>query len=851
MPDLKPVQRDVRLLAGTLGTVLVEQRSQELLDDVENLRLLSRQARRDGSERSRAALTAAVRSLDLDRRGECVRAFSLYFNLANTAEQHHRIRRRRIKARNAPEDESIAGVVERLRASGVDDEAISTVAAGVGLELVLTAHPTEASRRTALQSQLRIADLLDALDRARADAPRSVSRIEDEIAAEITLQWQSDEVRDVRPRVSDEVRQGLWFFEQSLVEAGTALLERWWAELPGTPIPLRFGTWIGGDQDGNPNARPEHVTDALARARLLALRLYREEVRLLVRSLGVSSRIAGVSEELLASILADEEEIPWAAEQTAGINDAEPYRRKLTAMHRRLDSELVGRDEPTYASAAAFRRDLALIDASLRAHRGARIADGRLARLRRRAALFGFHVAKLDIRLHADQVRSPDHGVRATLATARAAQERHGVEALDTLILSGTEGAADVIAGLEAAAEAGLEAAVVPLFETIRDLEAAPRIVGELLDAPAFRDRVQRDGRMTVMVGYSDSGKDGGILAAQWAIYRAQRALARLAAERGVDLVIFHGRGGSTGRGGGPTHQAILAQPPGHPPSRLEITEQGETINFKYGIPELALANLESALAAALLAGFPAIAGSDPPQGPEAVAEVLTPLAATAEAAYRALVHDDPAFLAFFQAYTPIDELSLLAIGSRPARRPGAVESLGSLRAIPWVFAWMQTRMILPAWYGVGTALEPLAVSRDGRGVLRELYDSWAFFRTLVDNLEMTLAKSSPEIARLYLDLVPESPDRGRIWRLLSDEHRRTVQAVLAVLDQRRLLERQRTLARTIELRNPYVDPINALQVELLQRFRDPEASEEERNAIRRPLARTIAGIAAALRNTG
>ena len=851
MPDLKPVQRDVRLLAGTLGTVLVEQRSQALLDDVENLRVLARQARRDGSERSRAALLEATRALDSRRRGECIRAFSLYFNLANTAEQHHRIRRRREDAKLGPGEESIAAAVESLRAAGVSDDAIHAGATQVGLELVLTAHPTEASRRTALQSQLRVAELLDELDRARDEAPRTAQRIEQAIAAEITLLWQSDEIRDLKPRVSDEVRQGLWFFEQSLVGAGTELLSRWWEELPGTPIPLRFGTWIGGDQDGNPNALPEHVTDALDRARALALRGYREELRALTRSLGVSSRIAGVSDELLESIRLDEAEIPWAAAQTAGINAAEPYRRKLTAMHRRIDSELAGRDEPTYASANDFRHDLHLIDRSLREHRGTRIALGRLAHLRLHAALFGFHLAKLDIRMHVDQVHAPDDGVRATLAAAREAQARHGVEALDTVILSGTEKAEDVLAGLAIVAEAGVDASVVPLFETVPDLQEAPRVVGELLDNPDFARRVRHDGRMTVMVGYSDSCKDGGILAAQWAIYQAQRGLAEVARQRDVELVIFHGRGGSTGRGGGPTHQAILAQPPGHPASKLEITEQGETINFKYGIPELALTNLESALSAALLAGFPDVSGSEPAQGHDAVAGLLQPLAARSEAAYRSLVHDDPAFLPFFQAYTPIDELSLLAIGSRPARRPGAMASLSSLRCIPWVFAWMQTRMILPAWYGIGTALEPLAVTRDGRKTLRELYASWAFFRALIDNLEMTLAKSSPEIGRLYLDLVPDSPDRGRIWRLLSDEHQRTLQSVLAVLDQRRLLERQPTLSRTIEVRNPYVDPINALQVELLQRWRDPDLSEEEREKIRRPLQRSIAGIAAALRNTG
>ncbi|HEX2506588.1 MAG TPA: phosphoenolpyruvate carboxylase, partial [Gaiellaceae bacterium] len=483
--------------------------------------------------------------------------------------------------------------------------------------------------------------------------------------------------------------------------------------------------------------------------------------------------------------------------------------------------------------------DLDLVDASLRRHRAERVADGRLAALRRRLELFGFHLAKLDVRLHADDIRSGSPAARNALGAVAAARARHGAEALDTVIVSATREPADLLAVAELARDEGLELSLVPLFETVDDLRAAPSVVAALLDEPGFARLVAaRGGRLEVMVGYSDSGKDGGFLTAQWEIFRAQEELARLAAERALELTIFHGRGGSAGRGGGPTHAAILAQPPGHPPGRLKLTEQGETISFKYGLPGLAYRNLEAALAATLLSAFPEAVAARPTEEDR---ELAARLSARAHEAYRSLVWEDEAFVPFFRAFTPIDELGLLAIGSRPARRPSDEDFLRSLRAIPWVFAWTQNRTLLPAWYGCGAAFAELG----DVPALRRLHRGWPFFRSVVDNLEMTLAKSSLEIAEGYLELVPAGPDRARLFGALVEEHEQTVASVLEIVEADELLDRHPVLQRSIRLRNPYVDPMNAIQVELLRRFR---SGDEE---ARKPLLRSIAGIAAALRNTG
>jgi phosphoenolpyruvate carboxylase len=818
-----PLRRDVRLLGTLLGRVLVDQEGEELFEAEERVRLLAREARRSGEvERVREA----VRELPPERRATVLRAFALYFQLANIAEQHHRLRRRREYAteeRTPPE--SLAETFERL--DGLDEATIRTRLAAASLELVLTAHPTEATRRTILLAHVRIRSLLDGLDDAALTAPER-SRIEEQLAEQITILWQTDEVRHERPRVVDEIRHGLWFFEQSLFDAAERLAAEFEERLPGARVPLSFGTWIGGDMDGNPSAGPETMRLALERARALALGRYRDEVRALAVALAMHRSLVEVTPALEASIVRDEAELPEYADSIGRRNELEPYRRKLSFMWWRLGND-------SYASPEALLADLDVLRRSLEANRGGRIAAGRLLELRRRIELFGFHVAKLDLRLHARELRTGGDRAREALAAAAELRSEYGKAALDTVIVSGTESAADVLALLDLTAE---PLSLVPLFETVADLARAPAIVRDLLSDDRFAALVEQRGRrLEVMVGYSDSGKDGGYLSAQWAIHRAQEELVEVARELELELTIFHGRGGSAGRGGGPTHASILAQPAGHPPGRLKLTEQGETISFKYGLPGLAFRNLESALAGTVLAAFPELT-AQPPSGEERA--LLDRLAASSERRYRSLVEGERGFVGFFRAFTPVDELALLEIGSRPARRPEGEDYLGSLRAIPWVFAWTQNRTLLPAWFGCGTAFAE-AHPAD----LRELYRQLPFFRAVVDNLEMTLAKSSLEIAREYLELVPPELDPERLFGEIAAEHARTLEAVLSILESDALLERQPMLRRSISLRNPYVDPMNAIQVDLLRHFR---AGDEEAQL---PLMRSIAGIAAALRNTG
>jgi phosphoenolpyruvate carboxylase len=803
------LRANVRLLGDTLGTVLVEQGGQELLDGEERIRALAR-AVREGA--SRDELREAVSRLGSERQGQVLRAFALFFQLANIAEQHHRVRRlREYEHEGRIPSESLADAFASLDAAGLDPPEVAAAAANLSVELVLTAHPTEATRRTVLEAHRRVARLLGELDDPGLPAS-ACARVESRLAEEVTILWQTDEVRSRRPRVVDEIRQGLWFLEQSLWSAVPLLARELRERLPGAEAPVRFGTWIGGDLDGNPHVGPDTVEAALERARQLASDLHRSALHELGAAWSMSTSVVGEVPEL-------------------GDGADEPFRARLVEIWGRLADD-------AYPTGAELHADLDELDAALRAHGGSRIADGALSDLRAQVAVFGLHVAKLDVRVHADAVRAADERLTRTLASVARAQQRHGVRAIDRLIVSMTRSADDVLRAEDLAAEAGATVQAVPLLETIADLRNARAVVAEVLD------RSPRDA-LEVMVGYSDSGKDGGYLAAQWEIYRAQESLVAVAGERGVRLTIFHGRGGSAGRGGGPTYAAILAQPPGAVDGRLKVTEQGETIAFKYGLPGVAERNLEAAVAATLLTAFPDTTGLAPPN--DGARDTMTDLAATALETYRSLVWEDARFPQFFRTFTPVDELALLEIGSRPASRPEAAEvgELEALRAIPWVFAWTQNRCLLPAWYGCGTAFYAYGLEGERLAWLRRLYREWGFFRALLENLEMTLAKSSMEIAEEYLSLVPARAAPEAFWKRIDAEHDRTVEAVLAIVEAGALLDRHPVVQRAIHLRNPYVDPMNAIQVELLRAWRAGDES------VRRPLLRSVAGIAAALRNTG
>ena len=574
------------------------------------------------------------------------------------------------------------------------------------VELVFTAHPTEATRRTVLQAHQRIAALLRELDDPELP-PSHRARVEDALAEEITILWQTDEVRSRRPRVFDEIRHGLWFFERSLWQAAPALLRAYRRRLPDAPVPLSFGTWIGGDLDGNPNAGPQTVEAALEQARSLAARLYRDEVRALARRWGMSSTIVDYDPALDEKLIG----VP------AGQNDDEPYRRRLSSLWARLG-------DADYASGPSdLLAELDLIDRSLREHRGTRVADGGLADLRTRVELFGFHLAKLDLRVHASAIREPDERLLETLRAGARVQRRHGPRALDRLIVSMTASAEDVLAAERLAAREGLDVLGVPLFETIADLRAARGIVEELLTERP-RDRIE------VMVGYSDSGKDGGYLTAQWEIYRAQEELTAATAERGVELTVFHGRGGSAGRGGGPTYAAILAQPPGAVDGRLKVTEQGETISFKYGLPGLAERNLEAALAATLLTAFPEAAALEPPnEGARDTIEEISrrgeprlPLARLGGRRVRPVL---PRLHAGSRSSRCSRSAPARPCAPKPSRAGSCRRCVRSRGSSPG----RRTAACCRAWYGCGSGFAAFGLEGERLDWLRRLYAEWPFFR--------------------------------------------------------------------------------------------------------------------------
>ena len=889
-----PLRRDVRSLGRLLGEVLKEQVGDNLFSAVEELRLLLIEHRElhDQPGRDVAPLIERaeriVSRLNVVDAHQMAKAFAIYFELTNLAETNHRKRRRRA-AQTSPEllaqPGSFLGTLRRLRAAGVTQQQVLEWLAKIEVILVFTAHPTEVARRTVLFKRQRIAAELEQLDRLPL-TQRESEKHEQAIMAEITALWETDEVRRRRPTVSDEIKMGLNYYPSVLFETLPALYEEladdfheaYGKELPANALPrmLRFGSWIGGDRDGNPLVTPECTRDALQIARDTILSYYVERVNDLIWQLSPSTYQVPVSEQLQAALDS------YAA--TVSAPDLNPERHPPSEVYRRfLDYVLArvvqARDERNntnaYKNAAEFRDDLLVARQSLSANGGERIARFLFDPLLRQVDTFGFHLHTLDVREHASvhkrallefsNVAAANEGALPpepsketanlldSLKMVRDLKRDYPAEAICSYVISGAQSTSDVTALVSLAELSGVQVASinesdpgvmpVPLFESIEDLRNCPAVCRKLWTSSDYARLLDSwDRRQEVMLGYSDSNKDGGMLTSTWEIFKAHRALHQVAAECNVKLTLFHGRGGTVGRGGGPTHHAIIAQPQGAFTGHIKITEQGEVMNWKYSDRILAERNLELMIAASLeVLSRPGNVDDDLDQESEAALEKMSQ---EAFEFYREKIAEDEEVLTYFEEATPVKEMEHVRIGSRPTRR-GAQRGLGNLRAIPWVFGWMQSRQVVPAWFGVGFALERFGETN--MQLLERVVKQFPLFTELIANVELGLAKADLSIARLYAGLVSDAALRERVFGMLFEEFERTKAVVLRLTGQMTLLEKNPVLARSIRLRNPYVDPLSLIQVELLRRKRRGEDNDDLNYA----LAATINGIAAGLRNTG
>jgi len=874
-----PLRDDVRTLGALLGQVLREQEGQATYETVEQVRALSKSARA-GAADAAAALTTLLADLPVDQAIPVARAFAQFLSLANIAEQHHRTRRRRDYQRDPdakPQRASLQEAFARLLAAGVAPEKLHQTIAALDVELVLTAHPTEVVRRTVLQRHNRIAELLAARDRTDL-TPAERARLDGSLHRQVAIIWGTDEIHRHKPTPVREARGGLMVFEQTLWDAvprflrqlDFALKTHTGRGLPAGSAPIRFGSWMGGDRDGNPNVTPEVTRQVVFLHRWIAADLTWREVDALRAELSMADATQGITDR-----------VPGAEE---------PYRELLRDVREQLDrtrrwaaSELDQTDiddpGPVILTTAQLQEPLARIEASLRATGLGAVADGRLLDLQRRLDTFGVSLAKLDIRQEADRHTAlldaitewlglgsyaawdeerRQAWILGELASPRPLLSlRHGPdldpdaqdvldtfwglaalppESLGAYVISMATAPSDVLAVHLLQQAVGLDPAirVVPLFETLDDLVGAEAAVDRLLNIarPLIGDTLE------VMIGYSDSAKDAGRLAGTWALYQGQEALVRVCDRHGVRLQLFHGRGGSVGRGGGPAHAAILSLPPGSVRGGLRVSEQGELIQNRFGLPGIALRSLE------LYTTATAEATLKPPPAPEpAWRALMDRMAAAALQGYRGVVREHPDCVTYFRSVTPEVELGSLKIGSRPARRRkgGGVESL---RAIPWVFAWTQTRLLLPSWLGVGAGLRE-ALDCEDRAVLTDAVQRWPYLRSFLDLVAMVLAKAEPVIAARY-DALLAPPQVAALGEDLRARLDRTEAAVLEATGHQDLLQGNQVLQRTLHLRNPYVDPLNLIQAELLRRHR---ASPDERLAD--ALVVTINGIAAGMRNTG
>ncbi|AWT54034.1 phosphoenolpyruvate carboxylase [Mycolicibacterium smegmatis] len=908
----EPMREDIRLLGAILGDTVREQNGEEVFDLVERARVESFRVRR--SEIDRSELADMFSGVDAHQAIPVIRAFTHFALLANVAEDIHRERRRavHVAAGKPPQDSSLAATYRKLDAADLDVDQVADTLTGALVSPVITAHPTETRRRTVFDTQHRITELmrLRLHGHTRTDDNRD---IETELRRHILTLWQTALIRLSRLKISDEIETGLRYYEAAFfdvipqvnAEVRDALRKRWPdAKLLEEPI-LRPGSWIGGDRDGNPNVTPEVVRHATGRAAYVALAHYFEQITALEQELSMSARLVKVTPALAA--LADACHEPARADEPYR-RALRVIHARLTSTAREILDEQPEHELdlglPRYQTPAEFLADLDAVDGSLRANGSRVLADDRLGRLREAVRVFGFHLSGLDMRQNSDVHEEvvaellawagvhPDYTslsepqrvelLAAEIATRRPliregadlselAQKELGIvaaaaravkvfgpQAVPNYIISMCQSVSDMLEAAVLLKEAGLldisgstpyaPVGVVPLFETIDDLQRGSSILEAALDLPEYRTMVDaRDGHQEVMLGYSDSNKDGGYLAANWALYRAELDLVESARKTGIRLRLFHGRGGTVGRGGGPSYDAILAQPPGAVKGSLRITEQGEVIAAKYAEPRIAHRNLETLLAATLEASLLDVEGLG--EEAEPAYQVLDELAALAQRAYSELVHETPGFVEYFKTSTPVSEIGALNIGSRPTSRKPTT-SIADLRAIPWVLAWSQSRVMLPGWYGTGSAFENwIGTDPDGARlrVLQDLYARWPFFRTVLSNMAQVLAKADMGLAARYSELVEDADLRARVFDKIVAEHDRTIRMHRLITGQDDLLADNAALARSVFNRFPYLEPLNHLQVELLRRYRSGETDE----LVQRGILLTMSGLATALRNSG
>ncbi len=924
----RPLIEDIRLLGRILGDVIRDQEGVAAYELIEQVRKLSVAFRRDADQEADKALKKLLKGLTGDQTVSVIRAFTYFSHLANLAEDRHHIRRRAVHERAGDTQEgSIDVALARLRWAGISPKTIASTLARSFVSPVLTAHPTEVQRKSILDAERGIAQLLTARDGIKAlslavnaskDAltPRELAANETQLRARVMQLWQTRLLRYSKLTVADEIENALSYYEATFLREIPKIYASLERELGMQPVHsfLRMGQWIGGDRDGNPNVTAETLNYALGRQADVALRHYLTEVHLLGAELSMSAMLVDFSPEMRA--------LAESSPDTSEHRKDEPYRRALTGVYARLAAtltELTGGEaarhavapQNAYALAGEFLADLRTIEASLKTHHGEALIAQRLHPLIRAVEVFGFHLATVDLRQSSDKheevvaellaigriepaYASLDESARrkllitmlndarplrvlgaiysdlargelAIFEAARTARARFGKEAIRHYIISHTETVSDLLEVLLLQKEVGLmhgtldngatnDLIVVPLFETIEDLRNAAPIMREFYAQPGVAQLIQRSGsEQDIMLGYSDSNKDGGIFTSNWELYRAEIALVelfdQLAASHNITLRMFHGRGGTVGRGGGPSYQAILAQPPGTVRGQIRLTEQGEVIGSKYANPEIGRRNLETLVAATLEATL--LQPTKP--ATKAFLQAAAELSQASMAAYRALVYETPGFTEYFFSATPIREIAELNIGSRPASRKPS-QKIEDLRAIPWGFSWGQCRLTLPGWYGFGSAIEQFlgqggtpASRKEALVLLQKMYRQWPFFRTLLSNMDMVLAKSDLALASRYAELVSDARLRKKIFSAIEAEWLRTAETLTLITGDKQRLAGNASLQRSIRHRFPYIDPLHHLQVELVRRYREGQTDQRVQTGIHI----SINGIAAGLRNTG